>query len=71
MQDWATFFFTGSGTLPVFMVLANEEAFGLALLVFFGLLVTGCLFGARQEDCPARQASLREMEERMRQRRRR
>ncbi len=70
MQDWATFFFTGSSTLPVFMVLANDDAFGLALLVFFGLLVTACLFGARDEQCPARQASLQEMERRLRQRRR-
>jgi len=64
MQDWATFFFTGSSTLPAFMVLVNSEAIGLALIVFLGLLVTACLIGLRDPDCPARKASLRDMEER-------
>jgi hypothetical protein len=64
MQDWATFFFTGSSTLPAFMVLVNGEAIGLALIVFLGLLVTACLIGLRDQECPARRASLRDMERR-------
>lgn len=57
MQDWATFFFTGSSTLPAFMVLVNDEAIGLAMLVFVGLLITACLMGLRDQDCPARKAA--------------
>lgn len=64
MQDWATFFFTGSSTLPAFMVLVNDESIGLAMFVFLGLLVTACLLGLRDQECPARQASLRDMEKR-------
>lgn len=56
MQDWATFFFTGSSVLPAFMVLNNEEAFGLALCVFIGLVLAACLAALRDEDCPARKA---------------
>jgi hypothetical protein len=69
MQDWATFFFTGSSTLPAFMVLVNSEAIGLALIVFVGLLVTACLIGLRDQECPARQASLRDTEKRREKRR--
>ncbi|MCC6657692.1 MAG: hypothetical protein IT512_05885 [Rhodocyclaceae bacterium] len=57
MQDWATFFFTGSSTLPAFMVLVNDEAIGLAMLVFVGLLITACLMGLRDQDSPARKAA--------------
>lgn len=57
MQDWATFFFTGSSVLPAFMVLSNEEAFGLALFVFIGLVLAACLAALRDEDCPARKAA--------------
>ncbi|MBL8503393.1 MAG: hypothetical protein JNL78_08130 [Rhodocyclaceae bacterium] len=56
MQDWATFFFTGSSTLPAFMVLVNDEAIGLAILVFVGLLITACVMGLRDQDSPARKA---------------
>ena len=69
MQDWATFFFTGSSTLPAFMVLVNDESIGLALFVFLGLLITACLVGLHDEECPARQASLRDMEKRQGKRR--
>ena len=69
MQDWATFFFTGSSTLPAFMVLVNDEAIGLAMFVFLGLLITACLLGLRDQECPARQSSLRDMEERRNKRR--
>lgn len=69
MQDWATFFFTGSSTLPAFMVLVNDEAIGLAMFVFLGLLITACLIGLRDQECPARQASLRDMEKRQEKRR--
>jgi hypothetical protein len=69
MQDWATFFFTGSSTLPAFMVLVNDEAIGLAMLVFIGLLITACLIGLRDQECPARQASQRDMEKRQGKRR--
>lgn len=71
MQDWATFFFTGSSTLPAFMVLVNDESIGLALIVFLGLLITACLIGLHDEECPARQASLEDMERRHEERRRR
>lgn len=70
MQDWATFFFTGSSTLPAFMVLVNEEAIGLAMFVFLGLLITACLMGLRDRECPARKASLEDMERRARERER-
>ena len=69
MQDWATFFFTGSSTLPAFMVLVNGEAICLAVIVFLGLLITACLIGLRDQDCPARKAALRDMEERQKKRR--
>ncbi len=71
MQDWATFFFTGSSTLPAFMVLVNSEAIGLALIVFLGLLITACLIGLRDQDCPARKASLQDMERRRQEEKRR
>lgn len=71
MQDWATFFFTGSSTLPAFMVLVNSEAIGLALIVFIGLLITACLIGLRDQECPARKASIEDMERREQERRRR
>lgn len=57
MQDWATFFFTGSNILPAFMVLANEDSFGLAIFVYLGLLLAACLAGLRDEECPARRAA--------------
>jgi hypothetical protein len=57
MQDWATFFFTGSSVLPAFMVLNNEEAFELALFVFIGLVLAACLAALRDEDCPARKVA--------------
>ena len=69
MQDWATFFFTGSSTLPVFMVLVNDESFGLALFVFLGLLLTACLFCLRDPECPARKASLQDRARRAREER--
>lgn len=69
MQDWATFFFTGSSTLPAFMVLVNDEAIGLAMFVFLGLLITACLIGLRDQECPARRASQRDMEQRREKRR--
>ncbi len=56
MQDWATFFFTGSNVLPAFMVLANDEAFALAMFVYLGLLLVACMAALRDEDCPARKA---------------
>lgn len=71
MQDWATFFFTGSSTLPAFMVLVNDEAIGLAMIVFLGLLVTACMIGLRDQDCPARKASIQDMERREQERKRR
>ena len=71
MQDWATFFFTGSSTLPAFMVLVNSEAIGLALIVFLGLLITACLIGLRDQDSPARKASLQDMERRRQEEKRR
>jgi hypothetical protein len=71
MQDWATFFFTGSSTLPAFMVLVNSEAIGLALIVFLGLLITACLIGLRDQDSPAHKASIEDMERRHEDRRRR
>lgn len=70
MQDWATFFFTGSSTLPVFMVLVNDESIGLAMFVFLGLLITACLIGLRDQDCPARKASLEDMQRRYREKQR-
>jgi hypothetical protein len=70
MQDWATFFFTGSSTLPAFMVLVNDESIGLALFVFLGLLITACLVGLHDPECPARKASLQDMERRDRERER-
>ncbi|HMM55382.1 MAG TPA: hypothetical protein PKC23_10240 [Candidatus Desulfobacillus sp.] len=71
MQDWATFFFTGSGTLPAFMVMMDGESFGLALMVFIGLIVTACLMGLRDEDCPARKAVRADSEQRQAERRQR
>lgn len=71
MQDWATFFFTGSSTLPAFMVLVNSEAIGLAMIVFLGLLITACLLGLRDQDCPARKASIQDMERRRQEEKRR
>lgn len=56
MQDWTNFFFTGSNVLPAFMVLNNEESFGLAMIVYLGLLLVACLAALRDEDCPARKA---------------
>jgi hypothetical protein len=71
MQDWATFFFTGSSTLPAFMVLVNSEAIGLAMIMFIGLLITACLIGLRDQECPARKASLEDMARRHEERQRR
>lgn len=62
MQDWASFFFTGSNILPAFMVLNNEDSFGLALLIYFGLLLAACLAALRDEDCPARKAVASDLE---------
>jgi hypothetical protein len=70
MQDWATFFFTGSSTLPAFMVLVNSEAIGLALFVFLGLLITACLIGLRDPDCPARKLIDSDLDKRSEKRRR-
>lgn len=56
MQDWASFFFTGSNVLPAFMVLSNEDAFGLAMFIYVGLLISACLAALRDKDCPARKA---------------
>mgnify|MGYP003556829974 CR=1 FL=1 len=64
MQDWATFLFTGSNVLPAFMVLANDESFGLALFVYIGLLLAACIAGVMDEDCPARQAARVRIDER-------
>ena len=69
MQDWATFFFTGSSTLPAFMVLVNDEAIGLAMFVFLGLLITACLIGLRDQECPARKAAAEDLEKRLKKRR--
>lgn len=64
MQDWASFFFTGSNVLPAFMVLNNEDSFGLALFVYLGLLLVACLAALRDEDCPARKNVTLDLEKR-------
>jgi hypothetical protein len=71
MKDWAGFFFTGSNVLPAFMVLNNEDAFGLALFIYVGLLISACLAALRDKDCPARKAVRIDPEERTRDKRER
>jgi hypothetical protein len=68
MEDWTSFLFTGSTALPTFMVLVNEEALGLALLIFAALLIGAFACATKDEDCPARKALEQDLKRRARER---
>lgn len=52
-RDWASFWFTGSNVLPLFMVLANEAALDGAILVYMLLLGAAIWSATRAERNPA------------------
>lgn len=64
MQDWASFFFTGSIVLPAFMVLVNGASFGLAVFVYIALMVAAIWAASRDDQAPINRAAAAELERR-------
>lgn len=64
MQDWASFFFTGSIVLPAFMVLVNGASFGLAVFIYIALLVAAVCAASRDDQAPINRAASADLERR-------
>lgn len=62
MEDWASFFFTGSNVLPAFMVLTNEGTFELAVFVYVALLVAAIWAATRDDQSPISKAVASDLE---------
>lgn len=68
MQDWASFFWTGTHVVPLFMIAANVDALPLAAVAYVVLMLAAILAGANDEESPIRRAAAQELSRRVRKR---